>query len=105
MPPQALNNKSEMAGNTRRARSLGNLLLDPDTDDDTTIDNSLDTAYLLRRTREHSLDPLPFNTIHSSLLRAVGHAHWPSRSTAWRPAEFVSRRHARSSPLVNSTKG
>jgi hypothetical protein len=63
-----------MAGNTPRARSSGNLLRDSDPDDDTANDNSLDTAYLLLRTHEHWLAPLPFNTIRiSGCPRALGH--------------------------------
>jgi hypothetical protein len=94
-----------MAGNTRRARSNGNLLLDSDPDDDTTIDNSLDTAYLLiadsRGTPSlRSLSKQPV----SHVLHAVGHAHSSPRSPdgdQWSSPQ----RHARSSPLVNSTTG
>jgi hypothetical protein len=81
-----------MAGNTRPARSDGNLVPDSDPDDDTTNNNSLDTEYLLMRTGEHSLAPLPFNTIRIS----------PAPRAGTRTPVLTL---ARSSPLVNSTTG
>jgi hypothetical protein len=93
-----------MAGNTRRTRRTDNVLLEPDTDDDTTDDNSLDTAYLLMRTCEAFPRSASFPSNPYLICSARWDTHMRPHARSVGPVKFASTPRAEQS-LVNSTAG